>query len=82
MRHDIFLVDGNTFRGERRITEGSERYYIGRAKYMPLADMKLAGRTLQEIADTRGTTKEAVRVLLKRYFPDLTFPHGKRTISK
>ena len=65
--NEVVLIDGRTDTREKR-------FYLKKVEHMELADMKLAGKSLEEIAKVRGVSRERIRQILKQYFPDIKFP--------
>ncbi len=56
----------------------SDTIVIKRIKYADYYDMRLDGMTFNQIASVKGKTQEAVRQIIKRYFPeDIEKRHAK-----
>ncbi len=79
---ELFLIDGRQkLTGIKRPPFLSQRkMYEKKVQYMDMADMKLEGKTLEEIGDKYKCTRENVRQKLSKYFPDIEFPNfqGKK----
>ena len=79
----INLIDGKKERKKEKknvnfIPIPLEKYlYQGKIKYMNMADMKLNGKTLLQIAKRYSVTGERIRQILKKYFSDIDFPNQK-----
>lgn len=76
----IKIARENRFKGIFDITTKSEekKFYEKKVQYMDMADMKLAGHTLEEIGLKYKISREYVRQILIRYFGDIKFERQKR----
>ena len=63
-------------RSKKEISEyAKEDYYIrNKAKYIKIADDRMNGATLESIGRKLNLTRERIRQILQKYFPDLEFP--------
>lgn len=88
MKYEIELSDGTKVkRGEDFVVKKKKEplaimnlFYRRKVKYMAMADMKLEGKTLDEIGKKYKLSRERIRQILNQYFPDIDFPnayHGR-----